>query len=110
MAKYNKYIVCKRIECSTPLTKVPYCCELQEPHLSGGRGRSLLSCTSLHHVAGGSLADGVHGCYSEVIMRVGTEAADAVACRGDAIDLFVGVVGAFGAVLRAERAREREMF
>ena len=80
---------------------------MNHPNLSGGRGGGLLGRASLHHVAGGALANGVNGCHAKVIVGVRAEAAHAVACRGNAINLFVGILRAFGTVLKGKK-RERQ--
>lgn len=68
-------------------------------HLSRGGGGGLLSCASVHHLTGRTLADGVHRRHPEVVVGVGAEPADAVARGGDAVDLLVRVLGAPGAML-----------
>lgn len=73
------------------------------PDLSRRWGGGLLSCASLHHLAGGTLADGVYSGHPEVIVGVRAEAAHAVACRGNAINFFVRVLWAFGTMLEKEK-------
>lgn len=65
----------------------------------------MLGCASLHHIAGGALADGVYGGHAKVIVGVRAEAAYAVARCGDTIDLFIGVIGSFGTVLEGREKK-----
>lgn len=61
--------------------------------------RCLFSCAGLHPSRRRPLADAIEGRHSDFVLRVGVQAADAVAGGGDAVHRLKLAVRPFGSVL-----------